>query len=81
MKHVLVFLAVYTASLALMVVIVAVALFAWVSASHATGIAFTSSSFPVLLLILLGVFSSWLTRRLLRPRAPRPLDNESPRVS
>ena len=74
MKPVLVFLAVYTASLALVVVIVLGALWAYIAIGQATGIlfSFTPSSIAVVLLIMifLGFFSSWLTRKLLSPRAP-----------
>lgn len=70
MKRVLVFLAVYTGTLALVVVILALLLFAYVAVGNATGIAFGAGSIPALLLIMLlvGVFSSWLTRKILRSR-------------
>jgi hypothetical protein len=74
MKRALVFLAVYTASLALLVVIVVVVLVVYIAVGQATGIlfSFTPSSVAALLLIMLfpGVFSSWLTRKLLRSTAP-----------
>ncbi len=73
MKHILVFVAVFTASLALIVVTVAVALFAYAATSgRAVGIGLTSSTLPALLVFMfsLGAFSRWLTRRLLRPKVP-----------
>jgi flagellar biosynthesis protein FliQ len=72
MKRALVFAAVYTASLAFVVVVLALVLSLYVATSdRAIGIAITSSTLPVLLvtILLLGVFSSWLTRKLLRSKA------------
>jgi hypothetical protein len=84
MKQVIVFLAIFLASGALMVGIAGALLFAYVSWGDATGVAFAISplSIAVLLLIvlLLAVFSSWLSRRLLRSRT-RGVHNHGQPVS
>ena len=73
MKQVLVFLAVYTASLAVLVVLAVVGVVVDVAIGRDTGVlfSFTPASLSVLLLmmLLLGVFASWVTRKLLRSRA------------
>ena len=76
MRQVLVFLAVYTASLALLVVLAVLGVVVNVAIGRATGVLFalTPVSLSVLLLImlLLGLFASWVTRRLLRPNSQFP---------